>query len=1162
MLSDSGKSSSSSPDPLADLSIQIPKHKSSPKRNVSLTPKKSLSDASRNRRLQDYYLTTPPAGSARHSPTRSIAQSENLVSPWRICVTVEAEKDEEMDNQVRASRSPSKRLTGRTITTIVPLKGLDDSSPAAPIRGRGRPRKSLGTPSQSKGTPKPKRKGTPGPKISAKLEDIRVNEQLQLDDMIPRKRPGRPRRSSVTEVKVPDNEQILSQSKADTHTNVDTLATGIANQRKRKGGGKIANEHNFSSGTPWSQDSNQISGLNVEQETVASSSQRRLDRRPTASDPSIPMHTDEPPVIGGVEDDPTRHELALSDPHASTETGRVEPDLGPQKRVKPRKSHSLVTDPTDKHDAYDSIMESEGFTMVSLASLPSAQQVSDADVFTYQPTRFKIPGKEIGSREKTRQEAHFTHAIVQKPAIKSLPQNYQDKTPKIFSSELQRKNDCASSHSQLSIPPGAHTAYQHAVGEEQTLSQMRRLSSLPPLSGPRSFAQSSHSINGAIEGRSPDYQPATVSEKDSNPSDPSDPSVKSSSDRKQSLRSTLLTRSSISSEKGLNDPFSGFGVETRRELRAGLRLGEELAKRQQLASKATAIGAELSNKIVHEELGFGDAKLPTPETQESYKLTAPNTQKEILYPSLPKSQLPSPERSEDNDDKMSWKPQTPTKLAREPTSNEGVYALSQNKLPTINGRPFTEMPIFQPDERMEAIFQLEREAVIKEIQAANKSQVVVIHGDDSETFHNGVPEREVDGEGTDIWQVEAQSSEISGIHSAAFQEQILKPRRSKLPSPWRRQGQVVYSDEVMPTDEDYVWQPESQHERSPSEVVVRKRASHEEPKYPILSDLVDEPDDECTRIFDTHQRQRNRLVGNASEPEDEVLDGNDLEASCWPKNEETEGTRSDLDDSDGSVADRQSVVEEVRKSPTYEISYSNQKKSRHSDRDTTEELMPQDINHHESCPQTVHELATASTSWSSRLSSFIPSFTFRSFLAYPFPVLAPVLPASPVGYSPKSPPASKYMSIYKPWTTAHYVKLRTLYLAAKVDPNLYPFNPESAAAPLLGLELHSMGWKKTTTEWELGVVDAFLDVLDTEGVDGGDGGDDDDDDDDMRGTDTDEETNRTTKQLIDEAEVMRHIFGLWAGEVQREETPLGNATAGLFDKRYARRKDAISKRVT
>ncbi|KAH9220062.1 hypothetical protein DL95DRAFT_383891 [Leptodontidium sp. 2 PMI_412] len=139
----------SSPDPLND----------SPTYQSPAKPRRS----SRARR------SLPLQGSSPKKQTFELDVGNSL-SPQKIRVTVEAgESDAENAYphfnrpSVSPTRAPTNRRRERTTTTTVPLKGLSDSEGEAPQavtpkRGRGRPRKSIGTPVLAK---KPGRASTP-----------------------------------------------------------------------------------------------------------------------------------------------------------------------------------------------------------------------------------------------------------------------------------------------------------------------------------------------------------------------------------------------------------------------------------------------------------------------------------------------------------------------------------------------------------------------------------------------------------------------------------------------------------------------------------------------------------------------------------------------------------------------------------------------------------------------------------------------------------------------------------------------------------------------------------------------------------------------------------------------------------------------------------------
>lgn len=127
----------------------------------------------------------------RSSPTKRTFQLDlgNPLSPQKIKVTVEAGSDTENtksqfgDDGRSASpwsiAEPLSHQRGRTTTTTVPLKGLSDSEGenrfATPKRGKGRPRKS-GTPIPTK---QPRKSTTPTPKARRSRKSI--GEQVYGD---------------------------------------------------------------------------------------------------------------------------------------------------------------------------------------------------------------------------------------------------------------------------------------------------------------------------------------------------------------------------------------------------------------------------------------------------------------------------------------------------------------------------------------------------------------------------------------------------------------------------------------------------------------------------------------------------------------------------------------------------------------------------------------------------------------------------------------------------------------------------------------------------------------------------------------------------------------------------------------------------------------------
>jgi len=147
----------SSPDPLGLSSENVgpPSPIKAPRPNTS--PRKALSDASGNAQVQEFIINTPP--SQKYTPQRSSKHKREEESPWRIRLTVQAERMDEQKAMELSRKGTSIQISERTTTTTIPLKGGDNSPPAIEKRGRGRPRKSLDSPIKKNGTPKPKNAG-------------------------------------------------------------------------------------------------------------------------------------------------------------------------------------------------------------------------------------------------------------------------------------------------------------------------------------------------------------------------------------------------------------------------------------------------------------------------------------------------------------------------------------------------------------------------------------------------------------------------------------------------------------------------------------------------------------------------------------------------------------------------------------------------------------------------------------------------------------------------------------------------------------------------------------------------------------------------------------------------------------------------------------------
>ncbi|MCJ1398484.1 hypothetical protein MMC11_001684 [Xylographa trunciseda] len=1064
-------SGTSSPDPLASSfnETATSTQPAQPMRATSTTPKKALAKANGNIRLQDFYLTTPPAALRRNSsPTKSIAQTENLLSPWRIHVTVEAEKQEGENRNRSPLKSPTKKVTGRTTTTTIPLKGADDSSPVHVKRSRGRPRKSLDTPVT--------RTATPGPKPSTQ----RWNGGVGDDDSAkfstqkatpPKKGRGRPRKSLDTPLRNGDIFTDLAaelQATAGSTPAVPSRSEAQSPKRRKSKGRRKA-----------------------------------ITPRKKAVESDTSINNGE--VLGtGDHATSVEHglEVQMSDPPVS---------LSSHDEANKSETHH---DPTNEHQEFDSIMESEGFSMVSVSSLPSAQQHLASLSEVHELNTDILPDAMHRSRTSNTQTAFLAPPRAVIVEASALPSS----SLASFSRLKDNLNAAIQSRPQPSPSDAGNSSRLYQIIQQRTPSQNFSSPALPAPPQPLPSTQSPPAKAkpaGATPKLARVVRAGIALQGVLNPTSQGTDKQSPKNQRKQSHTSKT------SPKDRLDDLFSGFGAGTRRELRAGLRLGEELAKRQLVASQATAMIRDAPDDVFHETANSERARSASPQDTSNYTLTVPGVARPLQYPTLPNPQLPSPDGSEtvDDDDGMSWKANTPEK-----------QQLTQiNVVPTIASSPLPDDPGLRMIAR-EAKWQREREAISRQIEEANTSQVIVIDSssvsDDEENgIENSVPK---DGEETvDIWQCEAQQSSqmqnVTTVESSEvlFSEELAKPRRSKLPSPWRQHNQVVYSDDPTPRETSVVWPQDLKHTVTPKESVRRKRMRYEASEYSVLSEFIGEPDDESSQMLDDDHSMRDMEEDSPSKK----VQISKILSHARLNEKRPSGVEESTNLKINEVETKKSSAPPIVKHSS--TSASGLKDEIHVE-DSSRQLQP------------------PSKTWLSRITSFVPRLQDLiptiSSTAKPITMTSTESEPQSCASMPYVVNRKECLSVYKPWTVPHYRALQPLYLAAKKDPKLYPYNPQSPSAWLRGRDIFSLGWKKIIEEWELGVVDAFLDMLDVYGINEGE---------------LDEDGK--VKELIDEREVINRIFSLWVGEVQRQETPVGNGTVGIFDPRHEWRKPAVLK---
>lgn len=653
---------------------------------------------------------------------------------------------------------------------------------------------------------------------------------------------------------------------------------------------------------------------------------------------------------------------------------------------------SHVLDPTSEHDEFDSILESEGFSMVSVSSLSSAKPCSDnlAEI-----------DEHFDNYASNLIESSFAGALKsdEKPGYSPLNTNINIKDPKENAETQDSPPHCSQElisdrGSRPNLTPlkiSSATLIPPAIKAPKASNSPRPLEK-PSDGTPRlvRVVRAGIALQGVL---SPRGKSAVDSAEIYIP--PSSTPVKSPIERLDSL-------------------FGGFGAGTCRELRAGLRLGEQLAKRQQLLPQRSVAEIQPEDDVFSQGKVASSFKPPENVTGLVYTLKLPKHGQSDL---LPNKQLPSPERSEIDKDEgeMSWRLDTPEDAR---LANTGI---GNRSIPTVTDQIFEGSTIAREEEE----YRLERAAVSREIEEANASQVIVINSD-SEGEENDHDEHDID----DIWNEQANMSGLMSqpISDATISPQLQnpKPRRSQIPSPWRRYGHTSSEIQGVADDADIFWQLSQ---------TTNSSETHEE----VSGESV-YPDLSCSTPLDL------------AKAHDDLpsIDAKDVEIfSC-----NTDKARVEELSVQDCKPGAKSPVLQLPQSVTVASKLANVVspiKKTIDDRGPVQQQAP--------------------TSWLGYLKSFVPAFR------EPIPSIAPNAEHRMPNGKRKLPHAGSLegpLSRFTPWTEAHFRALYFHYAASIECRQRYVFNPESASARYAGRKIKHRGWKRAVTMDDCAIVDAFM----------------------------------------------------------------------------------------
>ncbi|KAL9038753.1 MAG: hypothetical protein Q9214_005156 [Letrouitia sp. 1 TL-2023] len=637
----------------------------------------------------------------------------------------------------------------------------------------------------------------------------------------------------------------------------------------------------------------------------------------------------------------------------------------------------------------------------------------------------------------------------------------------------------------------------------------------------------------------------------------------------QTSSNSTISRGKSPTER-LDEVFGGFGAGTRRELRAGLRLGEELAKRHQsIPPTVTPIDVYQEDVFATDPSPVRPESSPASQMNE-YNLTIPDLGTKPHYLSVSSAQLPNPARSEVNIgeyDQMSWRTSTPVRAdASSPSTAENSESF---------GPGTSNQPLYESMMTMEAKWQREREAVSKQIEMANSSQVIVIDSDSDE----GADINEEEGELGDIWQEEAHVSyaqeQASDVPDIVAPKDSAKPRRSQLPSPWLKKQYKTEIGENCPNNLD-LGAEDGVSPSIPPTMVNEKPAFTHCSSMAASDRVLSDKDDisfpptvaQCSILStqeDVTPEANGYLVcepnfsatpGQLKQCGSTILNGQfgDEDSSDDTYQEETSSDNSSDDGDDKDEEDE----EDLPTSSTLQIGSSDVPKSSvvlsklvKADTQTksTATATASTLNKkpssppHESGPlqqQSISsapiEFPPAPVSWLSRLASYVPGWGNTIPAQIPLPSSPRPKTAHKLTLAePRVIPLSKVdtgpLPLFCPWRMRHWYAFKTVWYTSLADPSKFRFNPQSPSARFLGRTYLIKKWQKSITEQDLAIVDQFFVVLEERGTVNGRA--------EAANAGIVGRFNMKSGDWIDIGCVVRAVVVQWATSVRRGEVELG-----------------------
>ncbi|KAF2276717.1 uncharacterized protein EI97DRAFT_432965 [Westerdykella ornata] len=672
VVSDSpDRSYESSPDPL-NASINSSTSKARPaRRRMAQTPLASTSPSKQNRQ---------PNVSERlmhlSSPSKSMVMNTGRpggASPWRIKVTVEAEPENSSDVE---NTSPSVRHVERRTTTTVPLKDGDASSPP---KRRGRPRKS-----DVAGSAKSRRAGTPvKPRRRRSSVNASMSEPTVLEPSStasPKKRRGRPRKNVQPEPESEPQPEPDQEPQPDGESEYEpNHETGLEHEQDEDPDAEQLEPTNI----PCADVDDDHADTEIAAETTVIPLIETTLATPQGTPVPVPV-----PVLKSTSLMPPREQFkqrprSYVEEYEEAVNFGTPPETDLRRRLKERKGtpHSKA--------ARKSISTSDDESAIDTPSGTDEEQAPlEVDARDQQRLALEVQLETLrrGGRDESANGEIDTYAFdegeTRMPDDTTLweSENFSmisvDSLPScggLLSSNHQKSTGTlatGATHplttSYLNIPAASSSKSAEVSSQQKQYSPLQRKTSTvaPPPEQPQENSRERHETP-AMDQRSPSQPPALEPAQFAPSESPQMDRAVTAGVALQGLvdpsRGTPQTKNAQGGS--LEDLFRGFSDGTRKELQAGLRLGQQLAMRREnndssplsRSPRPTLPDASVKCAFVKHP----ETRLITPENQEDQNSQLPPPATDNVndeYPTLvveeqQNTHLVSPELS---DDEMSW----------------------------------------------------------------------------------------------------------------------------------------------------------------------------------------------------------------------------------------------------------------------------------------------------------------------------------------------------------------------------------------------------------------------------------------------------------------------------------------------------------------------------